>query len=522
MRENRPIQRIVIVGGGTAGWMTAAAMTRFLSKAGREVVLVESEAIGTVGVGEGTIPPMIDFNQMLGIPEPAFLRATKGTYKLGIDFVGWGTEGERYFHPFGQIGRSLDGVAFHQIWLKHRDNPAFGPITSYSLSAQAAFNRRFAPSAPDPRSPVSPLAYAFHLDAGLYAAMLRKYAETRGLQRIEGRIVKIERNPENGRIASLVIENGNRIEGELFVDCSGFAALLIGQELGVGFDDWSHWLPCDRAIAVPSEPSAELQPYTRAIAHAGGWQWRIPLQHRTGNGHVYSSAHTSDADAERTLIENLDTRPIASTKTLRFKTGRRTRHWEANVVAIGLSSGFLEPLESTSIWLIQYAIQKLFALFPDLSFASAERDEFNRAMSESYERVRDFLILHYQATRRPEPFWRDVRSVAMPEALRHKIELFSGKGRIFRNSDELFDVPSWIAVMLGQGITPQAYDPLADSLPDERVVPAVTDLRSAYRRAALALPPHQTFLAHVLAAAEREAVQESQVNAGDGPYRARI
>ena len=502
MSDYGPIKKIVIVGGGTAGWMSAAAMTRFVGTPDREIILVESEAIGTVGVGEGTIPPMIEFNQMLGIAEPDFLRETKGTYKLGIDFVGWGTEGERYFHPFGQIGRSLDGISFHQIWLKHRDNPAIGAIGSYSLSMLAALNSRFAPHAGDPGSGVTPLAYSYHLDASLYARMLRRYAEGRGLKRIEGRVVAVERVPNKGQIGAVVLEAGERIQGDLFIDCSGFRALLIGQELGVPFDDWSHWLPCDRAIAVPSARVQPLQPYTRAIAHASGWQWRIPLQHRTGNGHVYSSAHVNDEVAERTLVRHLEGSPTGAVNKLQFRAGRRVRQWEANVIAIGLSAGFLEPLESTSIWLIQHAIQRMFALFPDLGFSSTEREEFNRTVGESYERVRDFLILHYQTSRRNEPFWRDVRSVRPPDTLQHKIELFRHKGRIFRYNEELFDVPSWIAVMLGQGISPESYDPLVDSLPDEQILPAVTKLRTAYRSAALALPPYENFLAHVLAAAD--------------------
>ena len=500
MSAAAPVRRIVIVGGGTAGWMTAAAAARFLVSPERSVQLIESEAIGTVGVGEGTIPPMVEFNQMLGIPEPDFLAATKGSYKLGIDFVDWGAVGERYFHPFGQIGSSLNAIAFHQLWLKFRDHPGIGPIISYSLSALAAINDRFAPPAPDPRSPVSPLAYAFHLDAGLYAAMLRRFAEARGIERLEGRIVEVERG-EDGAVAAVRLENGSRVEGDLFIDCSGFRGLLIGDALGVGFEDWSHWLPCDRAIAVPSRRTEPLLLYTRAIAHSAGWQWRIPLQHRTGNGHVYSSAHISDEEAERVLVANLDSEPVGAFNRLKFKAGRRERAWEKNVVAIGLSAGFLEPLESTSIWLIQHGIQKLFALFPDMRFAATERDEYNSVLKDSYEAVRDFIILHYQATRRPEPFWRDVRAVAMPDSLKRKIDLFAGKGRVFRYKDELFELPSWIAVMLGQGIVPEGYDPLADSLPEEQVAQALRELRGTYRQTALALPQYDQFLAHVLAAA---------------------
>lgn len=502
MATGEPIRDIVIVGGGTAGWMTAAAAARFLVPGGCRVRLVESEAIGTVGVGEGTIPPMVEFNQMIGIGEPDFLKATKGTYKLGIEFIGWGAEGERYFHPFGHIGSSLDGVAFHQIWLKYRDRPGIGPLTAYSLSAMAAFNGRYAPPDPDPRSPVSPLAYAFHLDAGQYAALLRRFAEKRGVERVEGRIVDVHRDPESGFVTEVVLEDGRTIGGELFVDCSGFRSLLIGDSLGVGFEDWSHWLPCDRAIAVPCERTDPLLPYTRAIAHPAGWQWRIPLQHRTGNGHVYSSAHMGDEEAERLLVANLDGATSGKFNRLRFKAGRRTKSWDRNVVAIGLSAGFLEPLESTSIYLIQFGIQKLFALFPDRSFDDVERDEYNRALQDSYEAVRDFIILHYQASRRPEPFWEDVRTVEMPESLKRKIDLFSAKGRVFRYKDELFELPSWLSVMLGQGIVPKGFDPLVESLPEREVVKGLAELREAYRRKALSLPAYDEFLAHVLAAAQ--------------------
>jgi tryptophan halogenase len=495
-----PVRDIVIVGGGTAGWMTAAAAARFLGRGGnRRIRLIESEAIGTVGVGEGTIPPMLEFNAMLGIPEPVFLRETKATFKLGIEFVGWGAEGERYFHPFGQIGRSLDGIDLYQLWLKHRERPGVGPLTAYSMSALAALNGRFAHPAPDPRSPLSMLAYAYHLDAGLYAAFLRRFAESGGVARIEGRIVGVERDGESGHVAAVRLEGDRRVEGDFFIDCSGFRSLLLGEAMGVPFEDWSRWLPCDRAIAVPCERVEPLLPFTRATAHASGWQWRIPLQHRTGNGHVYSSAHISDEEAERVLVEHLDGPPTGPFNRLRFKAGRRERSWEGNVVAIGLSAGFLEPLESTSIYLIQYGIQKLFALFPDRRFTRLESDGYNRFMSESFEGIRDFIILHYQASRREEPFWRDLREAGMPDSLRRKIDLFADKGRVFRYKDELFELPSWVAVMIGQNIVPEGYDPLVDSLPDEQVVAGLSQLRAACRNAALSLPPHGEVVARALA-----------------------
>jgi tryptophan halogenase len=496
------IRRVVILGGGTAGWMCAAAAARFLAPAGRHIVLVESEAIGTVGVGEGTIPPMVEFNQLLGIPEPTFLEQTKGTFKLGIDFVNWGAIGDRYFHPFGHFGSSLEGVSFHHLWLKYRGRRGVGSLDEYSMATLAAKNLRFAPPRPGSGSPVSPLSYAYHLDASLYAAMLRKFAEARGIERLEGRVAGVEQNSGTGHVAAIVLDDHRRVEGDLFIDCSGFRSLLLGETLGVPFEDWSKWLPCDKALAVPCERSEPLLPFTRSTAHPAGWQWRIPLQHRTGNGHVYCSGFMEREEAEKTLLGNLDGKPLAPINQLSFRAGRRTQSWKDNVVAIGLSSGFLEPLESTSIYLIQYGIQKLFGLFPDGEITAIERDEYNRALAESYEVIRDFIILHYHANRRDEPFWKEVRSVPIPDTLRRKIELFADKGRIFRYSDELFELPSWLAVMLGQGIVPNGYDPLVDSLPEAQVLSAIAGLRNAYTQSMRSLPPYQVFLDHALSAAK--------------------
>lgn len=495
-------ETMVILGGGTAGWMCAAAAARFLRRPGREIVLIESEAIGTVGVGEGTIPPMVEFNEMLGIPEPVFLQQTKATYKLGIEFRDWGSVGERYFHPFGHFGSGLNRIDFHQLWLKYRKRPEVGGVEDYSMAALAARNLRFAPPAPARDSPVAPLSYAYHLDASLYAALLRKYAEARGVKRLEGRVADVELDGGNGNVAALKLEDGRRVGGDLFIDCSGFRALLLGETMGVPFLDWSHWLPCDRALAVPCERSEPLVPCTRSTAHSAGWQWRIPLQHRTGNGHVYCSDFMDRPEAERILLENLDGEPLAPINALSFTAGRRAVSWKGNVVALGLSAGFVEPLESTSIYLIQHGIQKLFSLFPNKEISPPERDEYNRTLGESYELVRDFIILHYHANRRPEPFWREVRSREIPETLRRKIDLFADKGRIFRLRDELFELPSWLAVMLGQGIVPASHDPLVDSLPDEQVVRALVDLRGAYRKAVASLPPYHVFLNHALSAAK--------------------
>ena len=494
MTTGEPIREVVIVGGGTAGWMAAAAAAKYLRDGRRRIRVVESEAIGTVGVGEGTIPPMLEFNQLLGIREQDFVRETKASFKLGIEFVNWGAEGERYFHPFGQIGQNPEGIGFHHLWLKFRHRPQVGPLTDYSMAAAAGLNARFAPPARDPRSLLSTIAYAYHFDAGLYGQFLRGYAQTRGVERIEGRIVEVERDEGNGHVGALRLEDGRRVEGELFIDCSGFRSLLLGQEMGVAFEDWSHWLPCDRAIAVPSERVEPLLPYTRATAHHAGWQWRIPLQHRVGNGIVYAAAQMSDEEAEKALVEGLDGEVIGGFNRLRFTAGRRARAWEGNVVAVGLSAGFLEPLESTSIHLIQHGLQKLFGLFPDTRFTALERDEYNRAMQDSYETVRDFIILHYKATRRTGPFWDHVRTMEIPETLQRKIGLFADKGRVFRYADELFELPSWIAVMIGQGIDPQGYDPLVDSLPEQPMLAGLAELRAAYERAAQAVPPHSEYI----------------------------
>jgi tryptophan halogenase len=500
MSEGTPIRRIVIVGGGTAGWMAAAALAKFVGGAGRRIVLVESDAIGIVGVGEGTIPPILEFNQQLGLDEAEFLRATKATYKLGIEFAGWTRDGERYFHQFGQIGRPLNGIPLYQLWLKHRGNASVGPLAAYSMSAVAAAHHRFGHPVADPGDPLSQIAYAFHFDAAAYGQFLRRYAEGLGAERIEGRIIGVEQDAESGFVTALQLDDERRVRGDLFVDCSGFRSLLLGDTLGVEFEDWSNWLPCDRAVAVPSERTEPLLPYTRSTAHPAGWQWRIPLQHRTGNGHVYCSAHMSDDEAQKILLETLDAKPIAEPRLLKFKAGRRSKSWDKNVVAIGLSAGFLEPLESTSIHLIQHAVQKLIALFPGRGISPVERDEFNRAMVASYEPTRDFIILHYHATRRGGAFWDHVRSVELPDSLKHKLELFREHGRVFRYNDELFDVPSWVAVMLGQGVIPAAPDPLVDSMPDADVLRAMAELRGAYEQTALKLPLASDYIERMVAA----------------------
>lgn len=502
MGEAVAIRRVVVVGGGTAGWMAAAALAKFLGGSGRRIVLVESEAIGTVGVGEGTIPPILEYNLQLGIDEGEFLRETHAAYKLGIEFVDWTKPGERYFHQFGHIGRPLNGVPLYQMWLRNRGNLSVGPLAAYSMSAVAAARHRFSHPSPDPGNPLSQIAYAFHFDATAYGRFLRKYAEAHGAERIEGRIVGVDQDGETGFVTAVRLEDDRKVRGDLFIDCSGFRSLLLGQQLGVGFEDWSRWLPCDRAVTVGSERTDPLLPYTRSTAHSAGWQWRIPLQHRTGNGHVYCSAFMDDDEAERILLDTIDAAPIAQPRRLRFTAGRRAKAWEANVVAIGLSSGFLEPLESTSIHLIQHGVQKLLSLFPSRGISPIERDEYNRFMVNSYEPVRDFIILHYFANRRRESFWRQVREMDLPESLKHKIELFREHGHVFRYNEELFDIPSWVAVMLGQDIIPAEPDPLATALPESEVLRAMTELRRAYETAAERLPLASEFIKGMIAAAQ--------------------
>jgi tryptophan halogenase len=491
------IRNVVIVGGGTAGWMAAAALSRMIAHAGLCVTLVESAEIGTVGVGEATIPSIRTFNGLLEIDENDFLRHTQGTFKLGIEFVDWHRPGSRYLHPFGVYGLDLQAIKFHQFWLKlrQRGEEIAGELGDYNLCTVAAGWNRFTRPSGGPPAVLASLRYAFHFDAGLYAAYLRRYSETRGVQRIEGKIVGVKREGQDGFISEVLLEDGRVVAGELFIDCSGFRSLLLGEALQVEFDDWTSWLPCDRAITVPCERVSPLTPYTRSTADKAGWRWRIPLQHRTGNGYVYCSEYLTEEAARAALLSQLDAPALGETRLLKFKAGHRRRFWEKNCVAIGLSGGFLEPLESTAIHLIQAGIARLLALFPDLRFGSLERQLYNRHMAEQYRRIRDFLLLHFKATeRRDTPFWRHCADVRPPDSLTEKIELFRGTGRILPDADDLFTEHSWIAVMLGQGITPRAYDPLVDSLALDKLRNFMRHVRDVTAKTATAMPQHEAFV----------------------------
>ncbi|MGN3975023.1 tryptophan halogenase family protein [Tsuneonella sp. SYSU-LHT278] len=460
---DRPMRNFVIVGGGTAGWMTAALLIRFLDDR-YTVTVVESDEIGTVGVGEATIPMLRNVNRALGFDEADFVAATRGTFKLGIEFDGWLRPGERYIHAFGNIGRGLGLLPFHQYWLRAAAEGRAGPLAEHSPCAQAAWAHRFAPSPDSATGAAGNLAWAYHFDASLYAAYLRRFAEARGARRVEGRIVDVGRDPESGHISEVRLAGGDGVGGDFFVDCSGFAAMLVDKTLGVPFEDWSQWLPCDRAVAVPGTSATPTLPYTRSIAGVAGWQWRIPLQHRTGNGHVYCSEFLTDDEAASALLASIEGDALADPRLLRFTTGMRREAWRGNCVAIGLAAGFLEPLESTSIHLVQSAVDRLLKFLPGEGIAPADVDEYNRQTRIEWEGIRDFLILHYHRNERSEPFWRRCAAMGIPDRLKDRIELFAQGGRIARHDEELFTEVAWLQVMLGQGVTPRNWHPLADSL----------------------------------------------------------
>ena len=495
-----PIRKIVIVGGGTAGWMAAAALSRIIGEMpGLSITLVESETIGTVGVGEATIPQIVGFNRLLGIDEAEFVRETRATYKLGIEFVDWLRLGHRYVHPFGSYGIDMLGIEFQHFWLRGRALGDARELDLYSIAAMAGKAGKMAWPRPDqPNSPLSKLSYAFQFDASRYARFLRKLAEAQGVTRVEGRITEVAQHPETGFVTGLTLESGASIPGELFIDCSGFRSLLIGQTLGVPFTDWSEFLPCDRAIAVPCELGGDHEPLTRSTARSAGWQWRIPLQHRIGNGHVYSSAHMEDEAALDLLLGSLDGRPLAEPNRLRFTTGHRARMWEKNVVALGLAGGFLEPLESTAIHLVQSGIARLMALFPTTAFSPAESDRYNLESARDYIDIRDFLVLHYKATERDDSeFWRTCRNLPPPPGLADKLALFESSGRVIREHNELFTETSWLSVMAGQGVVPRSWHPVANMLDGQEALRRVAHIREVVANAVTQMPSQDEFLAAI-------------------------
>ncbi|RIA37697.1 tryptophan halogenase [Hephaestia caeni] len=488
--------RVVILGGGTAGWMTAAAIARLLPQV--ELRLIESADIGIVGVGEATLPHLRAFVETLGIDEAEFMRTTSATYKLGIAFEGFGRIGATYTHPFGGFGSDLAGVGFHHYWRRMHAAGRARDIGAYSYPVVLAAARKFARPTPDGDPITSTYGYAYQFDATRFAPYLRDYAIARGAVRTEGKVVRVEQHPETGDVTALHLESGEAVTGDLFIDCSGFRSLLLGDTLKTPWEDWSHWLPCDRAAALPCEsPEGDIEPLTRAIAMPFGWRWRIPLQHRVGNGYVYSSAHLSDDDACAAIVGAVEGKPIASPRVLRFRAGRRRLGWVKNVVAIGLSSGFLEPLESTSLYLAQAAITQLIELFPeDGRSTDADRDEFNRVIDLEHDRIRDFLILHYHATTRDDSdFWNHVRTMRVPYSLHEKIAMFRASGRVARYTKGLFLEPSWVAVYLGQGIIPERWDQRADLADEAQLDRALAGLDRALGAAAARTPGHREALA---------------------------
>ncbi len=488
------IKNLVIVGGGTAGWMTAAALSKRLG--GRvAITLVESEAIGTVGVGEATVPHLRFFNEMLGINEHAFMQATNATYKLGIEFVNWGQTGESYIHPFGLFGASMEEVPFHQYWLKAKQlGLVKDEIEDYAIGAVLARKQKFSYPDTNPANILSKFGYAFHIDANRYASFLREYSEKLGVKRIEGLVRDIPCD-ETGHVQEVVLEDGNVIQGDFFVDCSGFRALLIEKTLKTGFEDWSHWLVCDRAIAQPTASASDPLPYTKASAQDCGWQWKIPLQHRVGNGLVYSSRFANDEQALELFSQNIDGEALADPNFLRFTSGRRKKTWNKNCVAIGLSSGFLEPLESTSIYLIQIAIMKLVEFFPIDFRDEISANEFNRDIGIEYERIRDFLILHYHVTRRNDSeFWQYCQSMDIPESLSRKLRLFETQGHVEKYKKGMFLEPSWVSVYLGQGCVPHSVHPSLHNIDEDLLSQKLGQLKQHINVSADKLSSHAQFI----------------------------
>ena len=490
-----PIRSIAIVGGGTAGWMTAVSLAKFFKASAIRIRLIESEQIGTIGVGEATIPPIMHFIRAAGIDENDLIQKTQSTFKLGIEFKDWTRLGHSYMHPFGQTGFDLGPVAFSAYWLKAFREGKASRLEEYSLEATAAYAGKFMRPVKAPNSPMERITYALHFDATLFARYLRSIAEAGGVERTEGKVKSVALNAENGFIRAFTLESGEEVEADLFIDCSGFRGLLIEGALKTGYEPWNHWLPCDRAVAVPCERTGPLSSYTRATAKAGGWQWRIPLQHRIGNGYVYSSNFVSDTAAQEELLSSIEGKALGAPLRLQFTTGRRKQFWNKNCVAIGLSSGFLEPLESTSIHFIQRGIALLVSCFPDRNFTSADIDRYNKTVGAEYERVRDFLVLHYGTTERDDSeIWRYCRNLEKPDSLREKIDLFRSFGRLLREDNELFPLQSWLYVFVGQNIMPKSDDPLVNILDSRQVGDTLSNIRNVIRQCVQAMPKHEDFI----------------------------
>ena len=493
-------RRVVIVGGGTAGWMAAAALSKVLGSRAAAITLIESEEIGTVGVGEATIPPIVLFNRLLGIDEDVFLRETQATFKLGIEFVDWLRPGHRYLHSFGLFGVDMNGIPFPHYWLRAGANA--GERDLYNAEAQAVRAGRFARTPANAPSTMPRINYAFQFDAGLYAGFLRRYSEARGVARVEGRVAHVAQDAESGHLTTLTLDNGRTVSGDFFIDCSGFRGLLIEQTLHAGYDDWSRWLPANRAVAVPCASNGPITPYTRATAREAGWQWRIPLQHRTGNGYVFCDAFLGEDEAASALLQRLDGEAQAEPRVLRFVTGRRRKAWIGNCVAMGLASGFLEPLESTSIHLVQAAIAKLLTMFPQGTPDPALAERYNREMDALYDGIRDFILAHYLVTERDDtPFWRHVRAIEAPESLRAKLDLFRARGEVLPANHELFREVNWFAVLNGQGMTPEGWHPVADALSDAELADRLSQIRAGVAQRVSTMPPHEALIAQCRARA---------------------
>lgn len=487
----------MIAGGGTAGWITAALLNKVLGKV-IDITLVESAEIGTVGVGEASIPPILHLNGALGISEKEFIKATGATIKLGIEFENWRSQGHSYMHAFGEIGKDFPFCEFYHFWLKANQTQNAPDFWDFSLNYQAAKAHKFAHLKHIPNTQLAGLHYAYHFDATRYGEFLKELAQSRGVKRIEGKIESVNQCHESGHVRSLLLKNGEQIDGDLFIDCTGLRALLIEQTLNTGFEDWSHWLPCDSAIAVQSESASDAIPYTRSIARDSGWQWQIPLQHRVGNGLVYSSRFLSDEAAKQQLLDNLPAKPLTEPRVIKFKTGRRLKQWHKNVVSVGLSSGFLEPLESTSIHLIQSAAIRLIKFFPHQGIKQSLVDEFNQQSKTEFERIRDFIILHYKLTERDDSaFWRFCKGMDIPCSLRKKIELFKTSGKLIREDDELFAEIAWQQVMIGQGLIAEDHHPLTDALSDEQLNELFSNLKTLINSTVEQLPTHNQFLEKV-------------------------